>query len=70
VLAELLGPMLSGQLPKGELTPVMAEPAAPAPVTPPIPKPAKPRAASIADFIDEMIAQEKPPERGAQRRAS
>ena len=73
VLAEILVPMLTEQL-----RPLGASSAAPTPVptpvaAPPVAKPKQPRPASIADFIDDMIAQEKPPDRpgqGAQRRAS
>ena len=74
VLAELLVPALVEKLQPQ----LRAEPAAAAAfdsIAPPVPieKTGTPRAASIADFIDEMIAQEKPPARpgpGAQRRAS
>jgi hypothetical protein len=74
VLAELLGPLLSDQL---RLSPAaqgmissMASAREPAPPPPPT-RPPAPRPTSIADFIDEMIAQENPPERpGSQRRAS
>ena len=73
VLAEILVPMLTEQL-----RPLGASSAAPTPVpapvvAPPMATPRQPRPASIADFIDDMIAQEKPPDRpgqGAQRRAS
>ena len=77
VLAEILLPMISDQL---RLAGADAQPRLPingtpgvAAATAPALKPATPRPASIADFIDEMIAQEKPPERsgpGTQRRAS
>jgi hypothetical protein len=70
-LAEILVPLLAEQL-----RPLAGAPSlAPTPV-PEISRPAKPAAprtpASIADFIDDMIAQESPPDRpgGAQRRAS
>jgi hypothetical protein len=73
VLAEILVPMLTEQL-----RPLAASSSAPIPVptsvvAPPLAKPKQPRPASIADFIDDMIAQEKPPDRpgqGEQRRAS
>jgi len=73
VLAEILVPMLTEQL-----RPLGASSAAPTPVSapvvaPPAEKPRQPRPASIADFIDDMISQEKPPDRpgqGAHRRAS
>jgi hypothetical protein len=74
VLAEMVGPMIADQL--RPLATVQAPAAASAPVVAsliPAAKPAQLRPASIADFIDDMIAQEKPPERpgqGAQRRAS
>jgi hypothetical protein len=70
VLAELLVPLLSEQL---KTSPALqrAMPAANVPAPPPPAKPPARRAASIADFIDEMIAQENPPERPQpQRRAS
>jgi hypothetical protein len=79
VLCELLLPLLSekASLPAKTSAPPVAvaiEPALAAAPSEPIPeKPAAPRAASIADFIDEMIAQEKPPPRSGgntQRRAS
>lgn len=76
VLAEMLLPMIADQLRTmvGSLTASSAAPApAPSVAAPRVEKPATPRATSIADFIDEMIAQEKPPERpkhGAQRQAS
>jgi hypothetical protein len=75
VLAEILLPMLADQM-----RPMLASTARPSGVASPVPAapttPAKPiaaRGASIADFIDEMIAQEMPPDkpgRPAQRRAS
>ena len=73
VLAEILVPMLTEQLrPLGASS--IAPTPVPAPVVaPPVAKPRQPRPASIADFIDDMIAQEKPPDRpgqGSQRRAS
>jgi hypothetical protein len=82
VLAELLAPLLtqaSARVP--ELTPILIptpEPSAPEPrppqfvAPPPSPAPARP-AGSIADFIDEMIAQETAPAEAApasRRRAS
>jgi hypothetical protein len=74
VLAEILVPMLTEQLRPLGAVPVAASTPIPAPViSPPVPKPPQPRPASIADFIDDMIAQEKPPDRpgqGTQRRAS
>jgi hypothetical protein len=74
VLAELLAPSLLEKLqpqPGAEPNTTRASPS----IAPPLPveKTVAPRAGSIADFIDEMIAQEKPPARpgpGAQRRAS
>ena len=74
VLAEILVPMLTEQLRShGTATSPTPTPV-PAPVVaPPVAKPRQARPASIADFIDDMIAQEKPPDRpgqGAQRRAS
>src|SRR5687768_1981164 len=61
VLAELLLPTLVEklQLPSRPHT-VLESPVTPISAAPPAPveKPAAPRAASIADFIDEMIAQE------------
>ena len=73
LLAELVAPMLADHL--RPLTAPAIAPVAVAPVAslPPTAKPVQPRPGSIADFIDDMIAQEKPPERpgqGAQRRAS
>jgi hypothetical protein len=75
VLAEMLVPMIADQLrPIGSssvIQPIVA--AAPITAAPPVAKPAAPRGGSIADFIDEMIAQESPPDRsdpGTQRRAS
>jgi hypothetical protein len=74
VLAEFLAPSLLEKLqpqPRTEAVPARASHS----IVPPLPpeKAVVPRAGSIADFIDEMIAQEKPPARpgpGAQRRAS
>jgi hypothetical protein len=76
VLAELLLPTLVEKLQlqsrphavtESSVTPTsLAQPA-------PVEKPVAPRPASIADFIDEMIAQDKPPARpssNGQRRAS
>jgi hypothetical protein len=69
-LAELLVPLLSEQL---RSSPAL-QGVIPATIVPPTPPPKKPparRAASIADFIDEMIAQESPPDRSdAKRRVS
>ena len=77
VLSELLLPALAEKFLLQTKSPAPAtamEPAlATAPSLPIAEKPAAPRAASIADFIDEMIAQEKPPTRSGgntQRRAS
>jgi hypothetical protein len=71
-LAEVLAPMLAERM--AITSPIAAgttpAPAPPLPTAAPAPRVAKPRAASIADFIDEMIAQEKPPDRDAKRRAS
>jgi hypothetical protein len=69
VIAELLAPMLAGKSRPAPVEQVAVSVAPmPAAVTPaPAPKPPERRSASIADFIDEMIAQEKPPDR---RRAS
>jgi len=71
VLAELLVPLLSEV--RTPALPPGLRPVPPAEVARPT-KPVTPRtAASIADFIDEMIAQENPPNHsggGAQRRAS
>ena len=73
VLAELLLPELTGQL-RALVAPVAGSAS---PIPPPAPvaasKPTPPRRGSIADFIDDMIAQERPPDRpghGAERRAS
>ncbi|MGH7943494.1 MAG: hypothetical protein ACREF9_00565 [Opitutaceae bacterium] len=73
VLAEMLVPLISDQL-----RPMVAAAANSAAVSTslpvsPVAKPAAPRGGSIADFIDEMIAQETPPDRpghDTQRRAS
>lgn len=82
VLAELLRPLLAEDLPAATALPVgtpapVLVPLATAPaVTPPAAPPPKPPtrgAISIADFIDDMIAQESPPDRAgdsARRRAS
>ena len=74
VLAELLLPELTGQL-RSLVVPVAApmSPVPPLPAPAAAPKPPPPRRGSIADFIDDMIAQERPPDRpghGAERRAS
>jgi hypothetical protein len=78
VLAEVLIPMLAEQL-RPMVTPAavgaagMAVPPQPAAAASAAAKPASPKPASIADFIDDMIAQERPPDRpghGTQRRAS
>ena len=80
VLAEILVPMISEQL-RPAISTGVAAPGVPQPGVPvaPLtsvtvaPRPAAPRPASIADFIDDMIAQESPPDRpgqGTQRRAS
>jgi hypothetical protein len=77
VLCELLLPALTEKFqlqanppaPATAMEPVLAT----TPSAPFAEKPAAPRAGSIADFIDEMIAQEKPPARSGgitQRRAS
>jgi hypothetical protein len=77
VLAELLLPMISEQLRTAPLSQAQSPlpSAAALPESARLVKPApSPRvAASIADFIDEMIAQESPPDRSGgttQRRAS
>jgi hypothetical protein len=74
VLAEILVPMLAEQLrPFATAGATASETPAPAAVAPVVPRPAQPRPASIADFIDDMLAQERPLDRpgpGAQRRAS
>jgi hypothetical protein len=78
VLAEMLVPLMADQL-RSLASPTATAPAAqspqPLPQAPaPLPtRPAGPRPVSIADFIDEMIAQENPPEPprdGTHRRAS
>ncbi|MBL9209441.1 MAG: hypothetical protein JNL92_03185 [Opitutaceae bacterium] len=77
LLAELLAPLLGGRARADDVTvtAVAARPA-PLPLAQPVPasRPAPVRAAvSIADFLDEMIAQESTPARPngpAQRRAS
>ena len=73
VVAEILVPMITEQL-RPLMGSTVASSAIPTPVVvPPVPKPSQPRPASIADFIDDMIAQERPPDRpgqGSQRRAS
>ena len=80
VLCELLLPVLAEkfhlQVKLPAAPPVATALELPLATVPPEPipeKPAAPRSASIADFIDEMIAQEKPPPRSGgntQRRAS
>jgi len=75
VLAELLAPMIAQKLAQNTPAPLAPAPtvSTAAPAITPVLRPPRPRAASIADFIDEMIAQENPadtPGRGAQRRAS
>ena len=74
VLAEILVPMIAEQLrPLAAPGVTVSEIPAPAVVAPVATKPVQPRPASIADFIDDMIAQERPLDRpgpGAQRRAS
>ena len=74
VVAEILVPMITEQLRPLLMRSAAASSAIPAPVVaPPVPKPPQPRPASIADFIDDMIAQERPPDgpgQGEQRRAS
>ena len=80
VLCELLAPVLAekfhlqARAPAPAVAAAAVEPAlAAVPAAPIAEKPAAPRAESIADFIDEMIAQEKPPPRSGgntQRRAS
>jgi hypothetical protein len=76
VLAELLVPVLSEKLRAALPASVAKQPAAAPEVTPAPaskPAPARPATISIADFIDDMIKQESPPERpdrGSQRRAS
>lgn len=73
VLAEILAPLLSEKTntPIASVAPAQPDPSPT--TTPPAAAPPKPRRGSIADFIDDMIAQEMPPERdgpGNQRRAS
>lgn len=79
VLADLLVPMLAEQLrphatPLAVGTPVASRAGAmPATNSVPSAKPTPARGGSIADFIDDMIAQESPPPRpghDSQRRAS
>ena len=74
VLAEILMPMIAEQLrPLAAPGAAASEIPAPAVVAPVVTRPTQPRPASIADFIDDMIAQERPLDRpapGAQRRAS
>jgi hypothetical protein len=74
VLAEILVPMIAEQLrPLTASSAAANEIPAPSVVAPAPSKPVQPRPASIADFIDDMIAQERPLDRpgpGAQRRAS
>ena len=68
VLAELLAPLLTDRVAAASSAhAAVVSAAAPSMAAPPPPSPPKPerRAASIADFIDEMIAQDKPPERRA-----
>lgn len=70
VLAEMLVPLLSDQLGRMIAPPVTTSAIAPAPTATVTPaKPAK-RPVSVADFIDDMLAQERPPPAAAQRRAS
>jgi hypothetical protein len=73
VLAEILLPMIAEQV-RSPASTAPTPPEIPIPVvlTPAPARPKQPRPASIADFIDDMIAQENPPDRpgGAQRRAS
>jgi hypothetical protein len=68
VLADLLVPRLTEQLrsfaPLPGMTPAAVNAAAPA-MPPPKPAPARAATISIADFIDDMIAQENPPVRPA-----
>jgi hypothetical protein len=75
VLAELLAPLLAGQGSRRDMPPPVppsAPPPSPVPVAPPPAKLPGRRPASIADFIDDMIAQENPPDPStpARRRAS
>lgn len=74
VLAEILVPMIAEQLHSlNAPSAIGAEISAPAVVAPVASKTVPPRPASIADFIDDMLAQERPLDRpapGAQRRAS
>ena len=72
VLAELLVPLLSEQL-RPLASSQSSSPVAVTDLTRAAKSPAPRATASIADFIDEMIAQESPPDPsggGAQRRAS
>jgi hypothetical protein len=74
VLAEMLLPMLAEQLRPPAITAAAPQEIPMAVVMAPVvTRPKPPRPASIADFIDDMIAQENPPDRpgeGTQRRAS
>jgi hypothetical protein len=75
VLAELLVPMISEQLRTAPLSQAQSPlpSGAALPESARLAKPSPRVAASIADFIDEMIAQESPPDRSGgttQRRAS
>jgi hypothetical protein len=77
VLSELLAPLLAQRI-GSEIEPFSAaslRSVAPEPISIPLPAPVhaapRPAAAGIADFIDQMIAQEKPePRVPSQRRAS
>lgn len=82
VLAELMAPLLAAPAARApELTPILIPAPASAPIearppqfapSPPLPAPAR-AAGSIADFIDEMIAQETAPAEASpasRRRAS
>ncbi len=68
VLAELLAPMLGTRAPAGIAAPAVHATPMPAADTPTTP-PERPRPVNIADFIDEMLAQERAEPPG-HRRAS
>ena len=61
VLAELLAPMLAAALPTGQPAPAHAPGSRSAAVAPASAAAPRSRPADIADFIDDMIALERPP---------